>query len=128
MELKNDLAIVGKVCLCSLHYTKCRAPYHLCVPVAVGRKWHTLKVHRVHSKAQGKKPMDINDHFKEFIQHSKDKMMRSVSNIDWAQSNPATAAPNHEAHDSSNKSAKVAICWPARSKLNLLVSRFEGTT
>ncbi|TKY52588.1 hypothetical protein E2542_SST24110 [Spatholobus suberectus] len=47
--------------------------------------------HGVHSEPQG------NDHFKEFIQRTREKMMKSVSNIGWTHSNPVPA-PDQEAH------------------------------
>ncbi|KAL9318386.1 hypothetical protein ACSQ67_014903 [Phaseolus vulgaris] len=50
---------------------------------------------------QGKK-MDVNDHFKDFIQQTREKMMRSMTNIGWGQ-NKHAAAPDHEPQHGSNK-------------------------
>ncbi|XP_061349299.1 uncharacterized protein LOC133294609 [Gastrolobium bilobum] len=55
--------------------------------------------HGVHSEQQGKKSIDINDTFREFIQSAKHKI-RTVSNVGRGQSNPA-APSDHEAHDTN---------------------------
>ncbi|RDX92914.1 hypothetical protein CR513_24891, partial [Mucuna pruriens] len=75
--------------------------------------------HGMHSEAQGKKQMDINDHFKDFIQQTRDKMMRSMSIISLAHNNPAAAAPDHEAHggDNKNESHFSEFIHLARKKL-----------
>ncbi|KAK7392395.1 hypothetical protein VNO78_20833 [Psophocarpus tetragonolobus] len=71
------------------------------------------------TEPQGNKPMDINDHFKVFIQQTREKMMRSMSNIGWTHhSNHPAAAPDREAHGiNENESHFSEFIHRAKKKL-----------
>ncbi|KAL2323582.1 hypothetical protein Fmac_027961 [Flemingia macrophylla] len=77
-----------------------REPHPQHVPVQGKQHQHGHVV--VHSEQQGKKHGDINEHFKVFIENTRDKMRRSMTNIGWAQSNHPAPAQDQEAH-ASNK-------------------------
>ncbi|CAJ1969189.1 unnamed protein product [Sphenostylis stenocarpa] len=75
--------------------------------------------HGVHTESTlGKKPMDINDHFKDFIQQTREKMMRSMTNIGFGQSNHAAAADQEPQHGANkNESHFSDFIQRARKKL-----------
>lgn len=80
-------------------------PHH----VSMQGKQHGQVVH--YSEPRGKKQVDINEHFKEFIENTKEKMMRSVTNIgNWGQSNHhhPEDAEDHEAHGSNKNESNFS--------------------
>ncbi|KAG4981853.1 hypothetical protein JHK87_026602 [Glycine soja] len=68
-------------------------------------------------EGNNKKKMDINDHFKDFIQNTREKMMRSVTNIGWTHQSNHAAAPEHGEAQNKNESHFSEFIQRARKKL-----------
>ncbi|XP_020213545.1 uncharacterized protein LOC109797824 [Cajanus cajan] len=93
-----------------------RQPHPQHVPMQGKQHQHGHVV--VQAEPQGKKQMDINEHFKVFIENTREKMMRSMTNIGWAQSNHPAPAPDQEVHGSNkNESHYSDFIQRVRKKL-----------
>ncbi|WVY97081.1 hypothetical protein V8G54_029232 [Vigna mungo] len=77
--------------------------------------------HGVLTESPHGKKIDINDHFKDFIQQTREKMMRSMTNIGWGQNNHA-AAPDHESHHGSHKNESHFSDFIQRARKKLRTS------